>query len=171
MVAVAPLFVACTSADVDCDHSRHDTTRILVYDQRAGGSGICAQLYRHLRGALRAAIDLLEECTSCYLGKDYDGGCPGCLQSVPCDNFHQDLSRAAGIRVGKHLLGRLERSNLASKEKVSSKEGAATNESATAKASSRQSKLRSSPKRKNIVVGRASWMEKDRTRWAEVDDI
>jgi DEAD/DEAH box helicase domain-containing protein len=116
MVAVAPLFVACAIADIDCDHSRYATTQILLYDQRAGGSGVTAQLYSFLLPALRAAVELLEECASCYSSRDYDGGCPACLQSVPCDNFHQDISRSAGTLVGKHLVQRLENSTLISRQ-------------------------------------------------------
>ena len=179
MVAVAPLFVACTSSDIDCDHSRYDCTRILLYDQRAGGSGIVGQLYTSIVDTLKTAVDLLEECTSCYSTKSYDGGCPACLQSVPCDNFNQDLSRSAGIRVGKHLIRRLENSNLNSRKKWAGSGEMQTEEIVPAKGNAVRTKLdvdnmqmQSSIKPKNIVIGRASWMEngKNRPRWAEVDD-
>ena len=172
MVAVAPVFVSCTSSDIDCDHSRYDCTRILLYDQRAGGSGVTAQLYDFLGEALKAAVDLLEECSSCHSVKGYDGGCPACLQSVPCDNFHQDLSRSAGIVVGKHLIKRLKSSNL--------KQGKVANQSK--KSVSKKCKnfvrrtlrstndMQSSLKPKNIVIGRASWMDKASNRWADVDE-
>jgi len=176
MVAVAPLFVPCTSADIDCDHCRYDCTRILLYDQRAGGSGVTAQLYGFLVEAMQAAVDLLEECTSCYFVKGYDGGCPSCLQSVPCDNFHQDLSRSAGIRVGKHLIKRLQNSNLNERKQESDRDVVQAEERAPAKSKNVQSQLRSandmqsSIKPKNIIIGRASWMEKKDSRWAEVDE-
>lgn len=175
-VAVAPLFVSCTSADIDCDHITYECTRIMIYDQRAGGSGITAQLYSFIVDVLNAAVDLLEECTSCYSSNGYDGGCPACLQSVPCDNFHQDLSRSAGIRVGKHLIKRLENSNLKSNKK-GDKDKKQSEDGAAAKSKPVQSDLRSgnviqgSLKPNNIVIGRASWEnDKDRSRWAEVDD-
>ena len=161
MVAVAPLFVACTSADIDCDHSRYDTTRILLYDQRAGGSGITSQLFRSVLDALKAAVELLEECTSCHA--NFDGGCPACLQSVSCDNFHQDLSRSAGIRVGKHLIQRLENSNLNSQQKRGSE-----NED-----NMEMDANESSLKPNNILIARVSWMVNDKgdgARFAEVDD-
>ena len=161
MVAVAPLFVACTSADIDCDHSRYDTTRILLYDQRAGGSGITSQLFRSVLDALKAAVELLQECTSCHA--NFDGGCPACLQSVSCDNFHQDLSRSAGIRVGKHLIQRLENSNLNSQQRKGSE-----NED-----NMEMDANESSLKPNNILIGRASWMVNDKgdgSRFAEVDD-
>jgi len=156
MVAVAPLFVACSIADIDCDHSRYDTTRIMIYDQRAGGSGITAQLYPFILDAMKAAIDLLEECTSCHTSK-FDGGCPACLQSVPCDNFHQDLSKSAGVKVGKHLIKRLEDSNLKTKNKFG---GSNPN-------------VQSPHKPKSIMIGRASWTNNktDRTRFTMNDEI
>ncbi|KAL7541610.1 hypothetical protein ACHAXR_013351 [Thalassiosira sp. AJA248-18] len=176
LVAVAPLFVSCTSSDIDCDHSRHDTTRILLYDQRAGGSGVTAQLYGFIVEALQAAVNLLEECTSCYSVKGYDGGCPACLQSVPCDNFHQDLSRSAGTRVGNHLIKRLRSSNLNPQKKTTRGDNE-LEDGVSAKNNHVQSKLssdndmQSSIKPKNIVIGRATWMDsKDRTRWAEADE-
>jgi len=184
MVAVAPVFVACTSSDLSCDCSRYECTRILLYDLRAGGSGISAQLYGSLIQCLEAAIELLEECPTCYLDKKYDGGCPGCLQSIPCDNFHQDLSRLAGVRIGKHLLKRLKTSSLAD-EPCSDGVIAVVHDPAVhnelkhnqvgmthSKHSSRRMEgLQNVVKPTNIIIGRASWMEnKDRDRWADVDD-
>ena len=153
MVAVAPLFLPCSTSDIDCDHAVHDNTRILLYDQRAGGSGITAQLYNSVVDAISAAVELLEDCTSCH--SSFDGGCPACLQSVPCDNFHQELSRSAAIRIGKHLIQRLEQSNL--------------NESGNEFAN----ELQSSHKPNNIIIGRPSWDNNkvDRNRFAGVDEV
>jgi DEAD/DEAH box helicase domain-containing protein len=172
LVAVAPLFVPCATSDIDCDHSRHDRTQILIYDQRAGGSGITAQLYDFIFDALKASVELLEECTSCYSGKDYDGGCPACLHSIPCDNFHQDLSRRAGINVGKHLIRKLETSSL----NVRHGGGGLRFEGGPKKCNPERvgTDMQSySPlKPNNFVIGRARWMEnnKDRSRWAAVDE-
>ena len=170
MVAVAPLLVACAIADIDCDHSRYATTQILLYDQRAGGSGVTAQLYSFLLPALRAAVELLEECTSCYSSRDYDGGCPACLQSVPCDNFHQDISRSAGIRVGKHLVMRLENSTL-----ISRQDSCETNSEPLEGGAIKlrgDNDMQCPLKPNNIVIGRASWSPNNaRAGWAEVDDV
>lgn len=169
LVAVTPLFVSCATADIDCDHSRFDRTQILLYDQRVGGSGITVQLYNNIFDALKASVDLLEECTSCYSGKDYDGGCPACLHSIPCDNFHQDLSRLAGIQVGKHLIKKLEVSSL------NGHHGGQQFEDGTKKCTSVRvgTDMQCSPlKPKNFLIGRTSWMENssDHTRWAAVDE-
>lgn len=108
-------------AQIDCDHCRYNCTRILLYDQRAEGAGVAAALYSFIAELLQ--YDLLEYCTSCYSStKGCDGGCPACLQSVPCDNFHQDLTLSAGIRVGKHLINRFDMSNFNSRKKGSDSE-------------------------------------------------
>ena len=67
ILAVAPLFVPCSSSDIDCDHSHFGCTRVLLFDVRAGGAGTCALLWRHFfhpNGVLKAAIDLLSECST-----------------------------------------------------------------------------------------------------------
>ncbi len=78
IVAVAPLFVPCTSNDIDCDHSHFGCTRVLLFDVRAGGAGTCALLWRyffHPDGVLKAAIDLLSECPlECDQVGHYNGG-------------------------------------------------------------------------------------------------
>ena len=107
LVAVAPIFTPCTTTDINCDHSRYECTRIVLYDSRAGGSGMAHTLYDQLTELLQAALDLLEDCTSCSVESKYDGGCPSCLQSVPCDNFQEDLSRKAALSIGKYLFDRL----------------------------------------------------------------
>ena len=59
LVAVAPLFVPCTVNDVYCDHSVVHVNRVTLFDARAGGSGICAQLWKSLfvpKGLLEAAV-------------------------------------------------------------------------------------------------------------------
>ena len=115
LLAVAPLFVPCTSADIDGDHSRHNTTRIMIFDNRAGGAGITSRLWQHFfrpDGILSSAIELLEHCSTCSDESGFKGGCPGCIQSVPCINFHEDLSRPAGLRIARRLLKRIEQTAL-----------------------------------------------------------
>ena len=84
LVAVAPLIVPCSSSDIDCDHGTFECTRILLFDVRAGGSGICKQLYNKFYECLDAAVELLQDCTTCYSETSrYSGGCPGkCGESL-----------------------------------------------------------------------------------------
>eukprot|EP00978_Attheya_sp_CCMP212_P002322 scaffold4800_cov47-Attheya_sp.AAC.2 len=115
LLAVAPLFVPCTSSDIDCDHSCIDCTRILLFDVRAGGSGTAAMLWKYLflpNGLLDAAIDLLDECPSCQVEKSYGGGCPACLHSGQCIKFNEHLSKSAGSVIAKRMLQRLKQSKL-----------------------------------------------------------
>ena len=130
ILAVAPCFVpGCTSQDLDCDHGYRCCTRVLIFDLRAGGAGLCAQLWKHVfcqKGILHAALDLLEDCPTCNgpietetessksskVRDSYDGGCPSCIQSGPCMNFNQGLSRHAGLLIGKRMLKRVEQTSL-----------------------------------------------------------
>jgi DEAD/DEAH box helicase domain-containing protein len=150
MVAVAPIFTPCTSADIDCDHSRFDCTRIVLYDSRVGGSGMSHALYDQLYEMLEAAVDLLHGCTSCSVQSKYEGGCPGCLQSIRCDNFQEDLSRPAAISIARYLLKRL-KTCTASLCAVANNKGAS--------------------KAKDVLIGRPSWMENSSSfAFAEVDE-
>lgn len=110
MVAVAPLFVPCTVSDVYCDHNVYNPTRVTLFDARAGGSGICAQLWKAVfipKGIVEAAVGLLEDCPSCAGDWNYDGGCPACLQAGECLKFNDYLSKSSGLVIGRHLLKRL----------------------------------------------------------------
>ena len=110
IVAVAPLFVPCTVSDVSCDHSVYGPTRVTIFDTRAGGSGICAQLWKCVftpNGILERALNLLEECPSCSDDVTYDGGCPACLHAGECIKFNDYLSKSSGLVIGKHMLKRL----------------------------------------------------------------
>ena len=126
-------------------------------DVRAGGSGICKQLYNRFVECLELAVELLQDCTTCYSETSrYSGGCPACLQSVRCDNFHEGLSRKSGVIIGAHLLKRLQRSTL----------GRNLNES------TERYELQSSVKPKNVLIGRVSFSpQRKRSRFADVDDI
>ena len=78
-----------------------------------------------------------------------------CLQSVRCDNFHEGLSRRAGVIIGNHLLKRLQKSNLIGQLE-----------------SSDRFDLQTSVKPKNILIGRASFSpQRKKARFADVDDI
>ena len=106
-------------------------------------------------------------------------GCPGCIQAISCFNFHQDLSRSAGLLIARRMLARIEKTTLyqqnceakcdlnsdSSREtKVkASKNGINTLPSiSTPKNNSRQKKLNRaadlvSARKRNFVVGRESW--------------
>ena len=153
LVAVAPIFTPCSSSDIHCDHSRFQCTRILLYDAKAGGSGITHALYDQLLDMLQVALDLLHDCSSCSVEAKYDGGCPGCLQSVPCDNFQEDLSRSAALTIGRHLLDSLKRSKSCCSSPIY----------VAAK--------RDVMKSREVLIGRPSWLENvENSKFADVDE-
>ena len=116
LLALAPLYApGLTRTDLECDHNTHSPTRIVLFDERAGGSGCSERLWKHIfrpNGLVRAAIDLLEGCSSCGWDTNFDGGCPACLHASECLKFNMQLSKSAGIIVGKRMLERLERTDL-----------------------------------------------------------
>ena len=115
LLAVAPLFVPCASSDLDCDHKSFRCSRIMLFDLRAGGAGTAAHLWKFLfmpDGLLHAALDLLQNCPSCSLHSDYQGGCPACIQSGHCLKFNQYLSRTAGAFIARRMLGRIKETAL-----------------------------------------------------------
>ncbi|VEU36400.1 unnamed protein product [Pseudo-nitzschia multistriata] len=109
---VAPRFVPCVLNDVQCDHSFYSPTRVVIFDSRAGGSGITAQLWKSIfrpNGLVEAAIDLLESCPSCVDDAGYTGGCPACIQAGECIKFNDFLCRSSGLIIARHMLRRLEK--------------------------------------------------------------
>eukprot|EP00539_Tryblionella_compressa_P009937 CAMPEP_0178785326 /NCGR_PEP_ID=MMETSP0745-20121128/4725_1 /TAXON_ID=913974 /ORGANISM="Nitzschia punctata, Strain CCMP561" /LENGTH=420 /DNA_ID=CAMNT_0020443029 /DNA_START=56 /DNA_END=1318 /DNA_ORIENTATION=+ len=112
---VAPLFVPCCSNDVQCDHSFYNPKRVVIFDARAGGSGITAQLWKSVfrpEGIVEAAINLLESCPSCSDDRGYDGGCPACIQAGECIKFNDFLCKRSGLILAKNLLKRMQQTEL-----------------------------------------------------------
>jgi len=115
ILAVAPLFVPCVMNDVQCDHSIFRPTRVAVFDARAGGSGICAQLWKFVfvpNGLIQAAIRLLQDCPSCSMDAGYEGGCPACIQVSECSKFNDFLCKSSALIIGNHLMKRLKQTDL-----------------------------------------------------------
>eukprot|EP00541_Cyclophora_tenuis_P009378 CAMPEP_0116557428 /NCGR_PEP_ID=MMETSP0397-20121206/9236_1 /TAXON_ID=216820 /ORGANISM="Cyclophora tenuis, Strain ECT3854" /LENGTH=213 /DNA_ID=CAMNT_0004082887 /DNA_START=58 /DNA_END=699 /DNA_ORIENTATION=+ len=102
-------------ADINCDHTIFDCTRVCLFDMRAGGAGMCAQLWKCIfvpDGLVEAAVDLIENCTQCRHDRGYDGGCPACLQFGQCLRFNQGLSRSAALTIGKRMVKRIQNTEL-----------------------------------------------------------
>ena len=106
--------------DVQCDHAIHKPTRVVIFDSRAGGSGIVAQLWQHVfkpDGIIQAAIDLLETCSSCSDDRGYTGGCPACIQVGECIKFNDFLCKKSALVIARHMLSRIESTDLYKKNK------------------------------------------------------
>jgi DEAD/DEAH box helicase domain-containing protein len=176
ILAVAPMFVPCVMSDIQCDHAVFHPTRVTIFDARAGGSGICAQLWKSVfipKGLVEAAIDLLEDCPSCSTDTGYEGGCPACLQAGECIKFNDFLCKSSGLIIAKHLLKRMKQTELykqnakeleqektAESSKISHLKDSPDVASPTRKARERAlrtAKDISSARQRQIVVGRPSW--------------
>ena len=117
LLAVAPLFEpGLVRDDLECDHSYHSPTRLVLFDERAGGSGSCERLWKHFfvpeNNILDAAIDLLRNCENCADDEGYEAGCPACIHASECLKFNMNLSRSFAIVVGNRMLERIRRTDL-----------------------------------------------------------
>jgi DEAD/DEAH box helicase domain-containing protein len=167
LLAVAPLFIPCVRGDLECDHSAYSPTRVCLFDERAGGSGTCAELWKSVfvpNGLLDAAVDLLENCPSCQR-EDNDLGCPACLHSGECTNFNQFMSRSAALTIGKRMIQKMQRSDLykrnaevkeAAKIEHGTKDDGSPRKKARTQAM-RHAKDLQSARERLFVVGRPSW--------------
>ena len=100
-------------------------------------------------------------------------GCPGCIQAVPCINFQQDLSRTAGLIIGKRMLARIQKTALykqnceAIKINTLNEKHQVLSDSTSPSVSTPRRQLRQkrlaraadlvSARKRSIVVGRESW--------------
>ena len=163
LLAVAPLFQPCIRSDLECDHAAYSPTRICLFDERAGGSGTTAELWKSLfmpNGLLEAAIDLLANCSSCCQ-EENDLGCPACIQSGQCLKFNQFLSRSSALIIGRRMLKRLMQSD-PYKDIANAMEAVSVEVTETPRKKSRDKALRhakdmTSAKERLFVVGRPSW--------------
>lgn len=169
ILAVIPSFVpGVARQDLECDHSYFNPTRIMLFDERAGGSGVCEglwDLFFQPGSILEAAVDLLDDCPTCSPDVSYDGGCPACLHAPHCINFNTHLSRNAGAIIGKNLLERIKTTD---KYKTNTMQTSGTDahgldmdaNDATPRRKAREKGLRMAmrPVRsRQFVVGRPSW--------------
>lgn len=181
---VSPLFVPCVMNDVQCDHSVYSPTRIVIFDARAGGSGIVAQLWRHVftpKGVVQAAIDLLESCPSCSDDKGYTGGCPACIQAGECLKFNDFMSKTSALVIAKRMLTRMQTTDFYKRNKealkvaeekekskdmvetaTSSRKRLCVDEATSPRRKKRERALRTAKdinhaRQRQVVVGRPSW--------------
>lgn len=117
LLAVAPLFESgLVRDDLECDHSYYSPTRLVLFDERAGGSGACERLWKHFfvphNNILDAALDLLNKCDTCINDEGYEGGCPACLHAPQCLKFNMHLCRSAAIVIGNRVFDRIKTTSL-----------------------------------------------------------
>jgi DEAD/DEAH box helicase domain-containing protein len=99
--SVAAIESLCDAGDLDCEHfgtmallGGLQPRRMLCYDRRPGGLGICEALVEAGSETLRKAREVLQscQCTS-PLGK----GCPSCLLDGRCSHYNENLSKDGAI--------------------------------------------------------------------------
>ncbi len=116
ILAVAPVFApGLVREDLECDHAWYAPTRVVLFDERAGGSGACERIWKLFfqpNSILNAAIDLLQQCSWCTSECGYDGGCPACLHASNCVKFNMFMSRSSAVIIGEHLLDRIKQTDL-----------------------------------------------------------
>ena len=165
MLAVAPLVCpgVCRS-DIQCDHQWFEPTSVMLFDERAGGSGACQSLWNCIfkpDGIVHTAVKLLEQCAVCSRESGYDGGCPECLHDSNCIKFNMHLSRSAAITIGQWMLARIEETDLYKTNVATEGESAAKNDGTPRRSARKQAlhnaKAMSYTKERQIVVGRPSW--------------
>jgi ATP-dependent helicase YprA (DUF1998 family) len=117
----------------------------------AGGSGVCAQLWRHIF------------CPSCSNDNGYVGGCPACIQVGECLKFNDFLCRKSAFVIGDHLLKRLQKTDVY-KTNIDCLDRKRSNcsQMSSPRRNRRQEALRAakdlkSAQRRQTVVGRPSW--------------
>ncbi|KNA22801.1 hypothetical protein SOVF_030700 [Spinacia oleracea] len=98
---VVPLYIICDSSDLapECANpheTRYIPERILLYDQRPGGTGLSMRIQPLFNDLLTSALDML---TSCYCSEDV--GCPNCVQTLACQEYNELLHKDAAIMIIK----------------------------------------------------------------------
>jgi len=109
LLTVAAVESLCDSGDLACEHftsvsggafAEHQSQghRMLLYDKRPGGLGICEKLLEAGSRSLQMAQDVLRSC-SCDSGEYEDGtdGCPACLLDTNCSTYNQHLSKSGAL--------------------------------------------------------------------------
>merc|ERR1712194_15024 len=149
-----------------------------------------AQLWKTIfrrEGLVQAAIDLLSSCPSCSDDVGYTGGCPACIQAGECIKFNDFLCRKSALIIAKHMLQRMEKTELykknleeklemteesstATKEDLDlsteirgdSKKGTRSGSFASPRREKRKRAMRAAmdidlAKQRQLVIGRPSW--------------
>ena len=99
LCATVPLRVMCDPAeDISTEHpspyqQRARPLRVVIYERRPGGVGICDAVFAAGVGALLdGALSRVRDC-SCTLG------CPGCVHDRGCPEHNYVIDKAAALRI------------------------------------------------------------------------
>lgn len=99
----------CSDAiDIDCEHFGEFSAychnyRLLLYDKRPGGLGICERLFESGWTSILRALEALRSC-GCTESNEYEDGCPACLLDSRCSQYNENLSKLGAICLFESLL-------------------------------------------------------------------
>ena len=99
--SISPLFCDCDVNDVGTEHvqGQDGVHRIMIFDNIAGGCGICDTLFNHGKELIQRALQITK---SCLCSKDC--GCPSCIFDHRCSNYNNQLSKKGAIKLLESLL-------------------------------------------------------------------
>ena len=96
LLRVFPLFVLADRQDLDAacvdEHGLPpmDRPRLMIFDAKDGGLGLCDAAFQHGFAILREARRLVEECPC-------DNGCPACIIDARCREYNRLLSKRGAL--------------------------------------------------------------------------
>jgi len=107
-VTVAAVESLCDAGDLACEHfssslgggiSQHQSQghRMLLFDKRPGGLGICEKLLEAGSRTLQMAQDVLQSCSCDSDLENGADGCPSCLLDTNCSVYNQHLSKSGAL--------------------------------------------------------------------------
>ena len=107
LLNAVPMHIICDPQDVGClfysdVEKRYRPSRLLLYDQQPGGTGISQQVHPIWESLLRSALRLVAACPCTERT-----GCPKCTQHAACPQHNQALDKGAAAMVLKGVLSQL----------------------------------------------------------------
>lgn len=114
------MLVPCDPADLGCEcvHSfqtRERPLRLVLFDRRPGGTGVCDAAFDCMDTVVQRALDVVRSCL-CAEAQ----GCPGCVQDPRCTEYNYVLDRPAA----RALLGAVHQTELDARGSAGSPAGA-----------------------------------------------
>ena len=102
-----PMHIICDPQDVGClcysdVEKRYRPSRLLLFDQQPGGTGISKQVHPIWGSLLRSALNLVAGCPC-----SERTGCPKCTQHAACLQYNQALDKSAAAMVLEGVLAQL----------------------------------------------------------------
>jgi ATP-dependent helicase YprA (DUF1998 family) len=102
LLTIGSLRGCCDRSDLQVEHdvathTKEHPFRMLLYDQRPGGLGACANIFSCYLEVFQAVYEILQQCP-CALG------CPACILDSSCTAYNIKLSKIGGLELIRGLL-------------------------------------------------------------------